>query len=1245
MAKVYMPMKTNVMKNRRCIGLFASMVAALMIPAISNAQYYLTANDAADTSSFNNAGNWNNGAAPSAGNAYSTEHWLLRSPASGGTYLSGNFTFAGSSLTIGGPDATGGSQPFSGSTGGNDSLIFKASALTLVITNLIVDGGQVRDGNGDGQITYLAGNLYATTNGCAFMAQDTNVIESAIGGPGPVYIGDNGSGGPERWIIFTSASSTYSGNIILDPLGSHSGQTYSELMFAPGSIMNFVIGANGQNNSLSGRGTVQFNGNWDIDLTNAANTNGDVWTLVSFTNMTVTYGSTFSINGFTRSAVNANLWNAQANDVNYQYNQTNGELTASAISISQQPADESVAIGNPADLSVTASGPGTLDYQWYFTAVAGASPILDATNASYAAVTTAIGVTNYFAVVANGITPPVTSSLASITVRVPRNLEWAGAGSSWDTSSQNWLLDGSQTAYLDADDATFDNVGAAQPAVSLAQALHPTSVTVAGSTSYAFNGPGSLDGPGNLTMNGSGTLLLETTNNTYSGGTLISSGTLQIGDGTISSGVGSGPVTNNSAIVAMPGTALNETISGPISGSGSLTLSSGGVLYLAASNSYTGNTLVNGGTLALTNAGSISDSAAVTVNGATFDVSGVTGVTTLSSLRLNGASLNVSVPSLRTPVSVSSLILGGATNTININALPPMAEYPAVITLIQSAASISGSDIRLGTLPATYAGSVNISNNDVVLTLVVGAAVSFSTTNTGRVLNPAFCGLSYEKSQLTGTLFTSNDVSLISLFSQIAPAVLRIGGDSVDTTCWGGISNETPITAAEVDAFAGFVKALPANWRVIYGINMSVNSPTNCAAEAAYAARDLGSRLLGFEIGNEPDLYSANGIRSGSYTFANFLSQWQALAAAITNAVPGWAVTNGGNGWTLTGPASFSNTQGYTVPFAADEAGINSLLTQHYYLASGNSPSSTMEYLLQPDPNLPGTVSDLVAAATAANLPLGFRMDECGSYYQGGAPNVSDAYGAALWALDFMFTCAENGCQGVNFHGGGDGTGYTPIADNGTSVVQARPEFYALKMFSLADAGQGSVVPATMTLSSNLNFTAYGIRRPNGALSVLLNNKDTNNAIQVSINLGAEVTAAQAIELSGTNLNATNGYTLGGAVINPDGSWSGAIQSVTPASNGQLTFLVPPITAVLLNPVVSGPSVTRVSVQSGNIFISGTNGTSGNSYEVLTSTNVALPLSNWTVLETNTFMADGSFSFTNTINGSLPGQFFILKLQ
>jgi hypothetical protein len=377
----------------------------------------------------------------------------------------------------------------------------------------------------------------------------------------------------------------------------------------------------------------------------------------------------------------------------------------------------------------------------------------------------------------------------------------------------------------------------------------------------------------------------------------------------------------------------------------------------------------------------------------------------------------------------------------------------------------------------------------------------------------------------------------------------------------------TPITASEVDAFAGFMNALPTNWSVIYGINFSVNNPTNCAAEAAYVAQALGPRLLGFEIGNEPEAYPGNGIRPGHFSSSDFISQWRPLAAAITSTVPGWAITNGGNGWTLTGPASGGNPQ-WTESFAEAEAGVISLATQHYYRADGKQPGSNMQLLFQPDPKLAKAVPAVVSVVRSAKLPLGFREDECGSFSHGGVGGVSDAYGAALWSLDFMFTLALDGCQGLNFHGGGRSP-YTPLLDRRRTVTQVRPEFYGLKMFSLLP--RGNVVRTIVALAANLNFTAYGVRQADGAYSALLNNKDTTNTVTVSVNLGPEVARAALIELTGPSLSSTNGYTLGGATINPDGSWSGGVQAVLPAPNGQLTVQVPPTSAYLLKPVAVAP--------------------------------------------------------------------------
>ena len=772
-------------------------------------------------------------------------------------------------------------------------------------------------------------------------------------------------------------------------------------------------------------------------------------------------------------------------------------------------------------------------------------------------------------------------------------VNWGGGvNANWDTTTLNWTNNGVAVAYAENDLVLFDDSAQAGTVNLVGASPHtPFIWTITNNAlNYAFTGTNSVGGPASLIKSGNASLTLSESGDSFSGGVTVNSGTMildeatsaisgglsiasgataQIGNNDAGGGLPSGAIINNGALVFSQ--TITDLVSAAISGGGSLTQNGSGTLKLSGANGYNGNTVVLQGTLALTGSGSISSSANVVVSSANLDVSGVVGATSLGNLNMTNAVINVGAAT----VNVSSLKLGGLNNTINVAALPGVVFYPTNITLIQSANGINGYNLVLGNLPAgnpSYAGSLGRNGNAVVLTLTSGpiqaiqATVSFSPTNLGRVLNPAFCGLSYEKSQLLGSLFVSSDTAMIKMFGQIAPAVLRVGGNSVNRSNWGGLSNSPSITAAEVDAFAGFVKALPTNWLVIYGINMGTNTPANCAAEAAYAANALGSSLLGFEIGNEPDLYHSNGIRPSNYTYAQFLSEWKTYAAAITNAVPGWAITNAGNGWTLTGPASAGNASGYTIPFAANEAGVISMLTHHYYRANGQSPSSTVPFLLLPDPGLPGNVRNIVAAATAANLSQGFRMDECGSYYNGGAPNVSDAYGTALWTLDFMFINALNGGQGVNFHGGGNGTGYTPIADNGTTVVQARPEFYGLKMFSLLP--HGNVIPAVISLASNINFTAYGVRQTNGAISAVLVNKDTNNFVQVAINLGTNVTAAQWVELTGPTLNSTSGYTIGGATINADGSWAGGVQSVLSATNGQLTINVPPISAMLLTPVL-----------------------------------------------------------------------------
>jgi autotransporter-associated beta strand protein len=133
-----------------------------------------------------------------------------------------------------------------------------------------------------------------------------------------------------------------------------------------------------------------------------------------------------------------------------------------------------------------------------------------------------------------------------------------------------------------------------------------------------------------VTKVGTGTWTLSG-DNTYTGTTTISGGTLQIGDGGNSGLLGTGNVTDNAALVFNRFDTV--VVSNSVSGSGSLTQAGAGLLTLFAANTYSGPTYVSAGTLALTNSAAIASSTNINLaNGAFFDISGtISHAMTLSS--------------------------------------------------------------------------------------------------------------------------------------------------------------------------------------------------------------------------------------------------------------------------------------------------------------------------------------------------------------------------------------------------------------------------------------------------------------------------------------------------------------------------------------------------------------------------------------------------------------------------------------
>ena len=102
-----------------------------------------------------------------------------------------------------------------------------------------------------------------------------------------------------------------------------------------------------------------------------------------------------------------------------------------------------------------------------------------------------------------------------------------------------------------------------------------------------------VTGAGDLAKGGAGTLVLAATN-TYGGGTTISDGTLQLGNGGTAGSI-TGDVLNDGMLAF--NRSNSYTFAGLISGSGAIEQIGGGTTILTADNSYTDETFVREGTL------------------------------------------------------------------------------------------------------------------------------------------------------------------------------------------------------------------------------------------------------------------------------------------------------------------------------------------------------------------------------------------------------------------------------------------------------------------------------------------------------------------------------------------------------------------------------------------------------------------------------------------------------------------------
>jgi autotransporter-associated beta strand protein len=148
----------------------------------------------------------------------------------------------------------------------------------------------------------------------------------------------------------------------------------------------------------------------------------------------------------------------------------------------------------------------------------------------------------------------------------------------------------------------------------LGNVFNHTTLAVNRSDTYTFGGL--IVGDGAFMQMGSGTTIF-TANNFYTGGTTISAGTLQLGNGGTSGSI-IGDVSNQGTLVINRNNTV--TLAGVISGAGSLSQIGPGTTILTGNNSYAGGTTIVAGTLQLGDGGSSGSIAGDVVNNGTFAI-------------------------------------------------------------------------------------------------------------------------------------------------------------------------------------------------------------------------------------------------------------------------------------------------------------------------------------------------------------------------------------------------------------------------------------------------------------------------------------------------------------------------------------------------------------------------------------------------------------------------------------------------
>ncbi|MEJ2010542.1 MAG: hypothetical protein P8Z30_20710 [Acidobacteriota bacterium] len=420
------------------------------------------------------------------------------------------------------------------------------------------------------------------------------------------------------------------------------------------------------------------------------------------------------------------------------------------------------------------------------------------------------------------------------------------------------------------------------------------------------------------------------------------------------------------------------------------------------------------------------------------------------------------------------------------------------------------------------------------------------------------------------------NTGFFTMMRNLGPGVLRLGGNSQDNTCWDPKAAphpkwcKGPITPGLLKLYSTAVGA--AGWKMILGLNLKQNSPRWALREVTRGvAKEIpADQILGFEIGNEPDLFGRTPARPKTYSATGYVKD-------ALGYIKAFRANRVARKYDFVAPATCCGWRNPT-DMETILKGIGpdlKLVSVHEYPTSTcGQKNVTVAELLSPKlmQGFNDVSRQLVAVARQNKLPI--ALAETNSASCGGMAGVSNAFASAVWGLDYMFNVAQDGYTHINFHFSyrTGGSAYNPVETFGWKTGSeehyrnvAEPLYYAMYLFAQNALGE-HLLPTTITTKSNI--TAFATSAcPGCTVHVFVINEDEKASGPVLVHLANHVGAASLLMLDAPNLHSLAAdvhygrqqFSSDGNIANPDTT------SVAPGTNGDFTFTLPNASAAVLS--------------------------------------------------------------------------------